>query len=270
MKNHLFKFFFLIVGGTGFLHVGFAGDFRPETADFVAIKSGSFFMGSPEGEVGRKKDEVLHKVTISYDFEVQKTHVTQKQWFDVMGTNPSRFRHRDHCPKDFESVGESITLCPFNPVTSISWKMAQEFIKKLNESQTEYFYRLPTEAEWEYAARAGTTTAIPFEGALEEYAWTYKNSKGQTHSVGQFSPNRWGLYDVMGNAWQLIQDYYGPYPAFPVVDPTGPSSSSSGNIVWRGGSAVDDTPPRSALRDYDRVNWVGIGVGFRLVRLRNE
>jgi len=194
---------------------------------FVKIPAGSFMMGSPKDEPGRYDNEIQHKVAISKPFYMQTTEVTQGQWKAVMGSNPSYFKN---CGDD----------CP---VEQVSWDDIQDFIKKLNQ-KGEGTYRLPTEAEWEYAARAGTTTPFasgkclntdqanydgdyPFEGCLKgEY-------RQKTVSVGSFASNAWGLYDMHGNVWEWVQDWYGNYPSGAVTDPTGPSSGS--DRVLRGG-----------------------------------
>jgi formylglycine-generating enzyme required for sulfatase activity len=121
-------------------------------------------------------------------------------------------------------------------VENVSWDQVQEFVSKLNAGEKGPKYRLPTEAEWEYAARAGTTTAYSFGDdtrQLGEYAWYSENAGNTTHSVGQKKPNPWGLYDMHGNVWEWVQDWYGPYTAAAAVDPAGPSSGS--NRVIRGG-----------------------------------
>jgi formylglycine-generating enzyme required for sulfatase activity len=138
-----------------------------------------------------------------------------------MGDNPSHFQQ---CGED----------CP---VETVSWNDAQEFIKKLNEMENTDKYRLPTEAEWEYACRAGSTARFccgDEETKLEEYAWINKNSDGKTHPVGKKKPNAWGLLDMHGNVYEWCQDWYGEYPAGPVTDPPGPASGKS--RVFRGGS----------------------------------
>jgi len=158
---------------------------------------------------------------------------------------------------------------PTHPAT-VSWNDAQEFIKRLNQKEGHNRYRLPTEAEWEYAARAGTTTAYSFgEEAkqLGRYAWYGEDfGSGSTHPVGQKEPNPWGLYDVHGNVWEWVQDWYDAryYASSPSVDPTGPQSGSS--RVVRGGSWHQTaTSWRSAFRrEYD-PDYRGISIGLRLV-----
>ena len=160
--------------------------------EFVLIQPGEFDMGSYANETGRYDDEVpVHHVAISEAFYLGKYEITQKQWHEVMGDNPSYFK------------GDDL------PVESVSWDDVQEFIKKLNKKEHTHKYRLPSEAEWEYAARAGTTTQYFFandDSKLGEYAWHSKNSGGKTHLVGKKEANPWGLYDIYGNVWEWVQD----------------------------------------------------------------
>ena len=184
--------------------------------EFVWIPAGSFLMGSPEDEEGRWDDERQHEVRISQGYWMKKHEVTQGEWEAVMGTNPSYF---PNCG-------------PRCPVDSVSWDDTQEFIRRLNsrESGSGYAYRLPTEAEWEYGARAGTTGAR--YGELDAIAWHQGNSAWhegdmgyRTHPVGQKRANAWGLYDMLGNVSEWTGDWLGEYPSGPVTDPEGPESS---------------------------------------------
>jgi formylglycine-generating enzyme required for sulfatase activity len=186
---------------------------------FVYIKPGSFMMGSPSGESGRDNDEKQHRVTLTKGFYMQTTEVTQGQWKAVMGSNPSHFKNS----------GDD------RPVEQVSWNDVQEFIRKLNQ-KTGKNYRLPTEAEWEYACRAGSTTRFCFgdsDSSLGSYAWYSSNSGSKSHTVAQKQPNAWGLYDMHGNVWEWCQDWYGNYSTSSVTDPTGASSGS--RRVYRGG-----------------------------------
>ncbi|MFN7454631.1 MAG: formylglycine-generating enzyme family protein, partial [Pseudobdellovibrionaceae bacterium] len=131
------------------------------SAQFARIRAGTFQMGSPSSEVGRHDDEVLHSVTLTKDFEIQQTEVTQAHWFLVMGYNPSYFKSKGYCSDDYLEINGA-ALCPNNPVEQVSWSDTQDFIKKLNDGNDGYAYRLPTEAEWEYAARGGTQAAYSF------------------------------------------------------------------------------------------------------------
>ncbi len=193
--------------------------------EFVLIPSGRFTMGSPSSEPDRRSDEgPQHEVTLSRPFYMGKYEVTQAQWQAVMGNNPSGFQGCDQCP-----------------VERVSWNDMQEFIQMLNERAGMTGYRLPTEAEWEYACRAGSQGVYSFgddAGSLEWYAWHGGNSSGKTHPVGRKRANAWGLYDLHGNVWEWCQDWYGPYAPGALTDPTGPSSGPY--RVFRGGSWLND------------------------------
>ena len=219
--------------------------------EFVLIPSGTFKMGSSNGESDEKP---IHSVTISEAFYMGKYEVTQKEWKAVMGDNPSSFK------------GDKL------PVEQVSWNDIQEFIKKLNQKEGGTKYRLPTEAEWEYAARAGSNSKWSFgdnESQLGDYAWYGSNSNSQTHPVGQKKPNKYGLYDVHGNVWEWVQDWYDSnyYSSSPKTDSKGPSSGSG--RVSRGGSwGTYAEYARSALRDYGSPEYRDYNIGFRLVRLQ--
>ncbi len=236
-------------------------------ATFAKIPAGTFQMGSPSSEPGRYDNEVLHSVTIRRGFEMEVTDVTQLQWFLVMGNNPSHFKSRQYCQSDYISM-KGADLCPNNPVEQVSWDDAQAFIARLNQGNDGYTYRLPTEAEWEYAARAGTQTAYNFGDdptQLDAHAWYSNNSGSQTRAVGGKTANAFGLHDMGGNVWQWVQDHYGDYSNSPVTDPTGPSSGLL--RVFRGG---DWSRVAQFCRPAFRL-FAGAGVrfsilGFRLVR----
>lgn len=218
--------------------------------EFIYIKPGTFMMGSPSHEKGRYNNEKQHQVTLTRGFYMQTTEVTQGQWKAVMGSNPSRFK------------GDDL------PVEQISWNDVQEFIRRLNQREGGDKYRLPTEAEWEYACRAGRTTRFSFgddESRLGEYAWYDGNSGSRTHPVAQKKPNAWGLYDMHGNVWEWCQDRYGDYPSGSVTDPEGPSSGSY--RVIRGGSWVNEPRfVRSANRGRSYPDYRNYNLGFRLLR----
>jgi len=212
---------------------------------FVRIPAGSFVMGSPETEPGRDSDETQHRVTLTRAFYLQVTEVTQGQWRAVMGNSPSRFGGcGDGCP-----------------VERVSWKDCQEFARRLNGKEGTTRYRLPTEAEWEYACRSGT--AGPYYDELDRTGWHGGNSGGGTKPVALKAPSAWGLYDMHGNVWEWCLDWYGNYPAGSVTDPEGPPAGSS--HVCRG-SSWSDRPRfcRSANRGRNGPSHRGDGLGFRL------
>ncbi len=224
--------------------------------EMVLIPAGTFMMGSPPDEKDRDDDEgPQHEVTISQDFYLGKYEVTQAQWEAVMGSNPSYFDGK-----------------PNNPVEDVSWNDCQDFIDNLNDmGLISGEFRLPTEAEWEYACRAGTTTRFywgddPKETEIDDYAWYGgNNSPYGTKEVGQKLPNAWGLYDMSGNVYEWCQDWYGDYPSGPIVDPTGQQSGSS--RVLRGGYWYYYLQYcRSAFRYYYSPDFRHSGIGVRLLR----
>ena len=221
--------------------------------EFVLIPAGEFKMGSPSGEDGRYNNEgPLHTVNIEKTYYLGKYEVTQKQWREVMGTNPSHF------------TGDNL------PVEKVSWNDAQKFIKKLNQKEGTDKYRLPSDAEWEYAARAGTTTRYSFgdsESNLSEYAWYDDNSGDKTHTVGQKKPNSWGLYDMHGNVYEWVQDdWHGNYYGAP-SDGSAWESGGYSTRVYRGGSwRFLARHCRSAVRDYDFPGTRHHYLGFRLLQ----
>jgi formylglycine-generating enzyme required for sulfatase activity len=214
---------------------------------FALVPAGEFRMGSTDGNDGEKP---VHTVRISQPFYLGIHAVTQGQWEAVMDNNPSRF-----------------TGDPNRPVERVSWEDAQAFIGHLNTREGHTRYRLPTEAEWEYAACAGSTTLYYFgddSSRLGEYAWYGENAGGQTHPVGTLQPNAWGLYDMHGNVWEWVQDWYSTYTTEAVTDPQGPASGSS--RVLRGGSWSDGAwHCRSAYRDC-APGYRSDNLGFRLLR----
>ena len=220
--------------------------------------------GTVEGQkVFRMGDAGEREVTLIKAFEMQASPVTHLQYYLAMGENPSRF------VDEGQRVGFGGKRVDSNrPVEYMSWHHAQALGEKLTQLQDDYIYELPTEAEWEFAARGGTNTRYWFgdsEGDVELYGWFSKNSNGKTHPIGHFPPNPLGLYEMNGNVWEWTGDWYGRLSTQSVVDPTGPSSGS--NRVIRGGSWGSNAwILRSALRNY---GFPGSGydfVGFRLVR----
>ena len=227
---------------------GFAWRIRDNSSniEMLLVPAGTFTMGCSPGDANCLADESpAHQVTLTNAFYMGKTEVTQAQWQATMGINPSYF------------FGQ-----PNNPVERVSWNTIQSF----NSANG---LRLPTEAEWEYACRAATTTAR--YGVLNDIAWYNGNADGTTHAVGAFLspklPNALGLYDTIGNVWEWCQDWYGPYSSASVSNPTGPATGSvrlERGGCWRG--TLDHI--RASRRDYDPPNSDSIGnnVGFRAVR----
>ncbi len=217
---------------------------NPFGMTFVRIPAGSFTMGSSSYEAN-SDEKPVQQVTISRPFELQVTEVTQAQWKQVMGSNPSNFK------------GDDL------PVEQVSWDDCQEFLRKLNARDPGKGYRLPTEAEWEYACRAGT--AEDRYGDLGSIAWYTENSGGKTYPVGQKQANAWGLYDMLGNVWEWCSDWKGDYPSGSVTDPRGPSSGSC--RVYRGGGWYSHVRNcRVAYRNDSGSDFRDSGLGFRLAR----
>ena len=226
---------------------------------FVYIESGTFMMGSPSNEPGRDDDERQHRVTLTRGFHMQTTEVTQGQWKAVMGGNPSYFK----------SCGDDC------PVEQVSFKDVQEFIQRLNQKEGTNKYRLPTEAEWEYASRAGTEAALAngriseldcnYDVNLDAMGWYCGNADKKTHRVAQKKANRWGLYDMHGNVWEWCQDKKGNYPSGHVTDPK--DLSSGPYHVSRGGSYGGSAGScRSANRNGESPDNQLSNLGFRLVK----
>jgi formylglycine-generating enzyme required for sulfatase activity len=233
--------------------------------EFVLIPGGTFIMGSPTDEPHHFKNEVQHKVTITKPFYMQTTEVTLKQWWALMG---KKFFGRRRGSHDM-------------PVARVSWHDCMKFIKKLN-GLNQGTYRLPTEAEWEYACRAGSTTAYGWGKTIYcndamygnntrkanecvDYIKTMGLADDQAAPVEHYKPNAWGIYDMHGNLWEWCQDWYGDYPHGSVVDPRGPDSGS--NKLRRGGSWVGfGYRCRSANRAYANPSVKFKSTGFRLVR----
>ena len=241
--------------------------------NLVAIPAGSFVMGSPASEPARDTDETQHTVTLTKGFCMGKYEVTQSEYAAVMGSNPSNFQ------------GGNL------PVETVSWNDAVAYCAALTARErsagrlpASYVYRLPTESEWEYACRAGTTTAFHYGAALRsgmanfdghyEYppcgSSTYYcyNPSGiylqRTTSVGSYAPNAWGLYDLHGNVWEWCQDWYGAYPSGSVSDPQG-APTGKGRVI-RGGRWLDDAYfCRSALRYSYYPTYRIFSLGFRVV-----
>jgi formylglycine-generating enzyme required for sulfatase activity len=218
---------------------------------FVLVPAGTFMMGADKNLEKAVADEFpRHQVRISKPFYLGVYEVTQQQWEDVMGNNPSGFIGKD------------------NPVEMVSWDDIQDFIRRLNQKEGHSRYRLPTEAEWEYAARAGSTSTYFFgndESQLGDHVWYGGNSGDTTHPVGQKPPNAWGIYDMIGNIWEWVGDRYGEtyYANSPSADPTGPSSGDY-RVVRGCGWDGDAWGCRSAHRGMTVTAYRLENAGFRL------
>ena len=264
------------------------------------ISKGSFVMGHQAKEPGAKKEDKPHRVKITNGFYMGTYEVTQEQYELIMGKNPSLYQG-ERLLENKEIVKKLVPgIVGYNhPVEAVSWNDAVEFCKKLSElpeeKQAGRVYRLPTEAEWEYACRAGSTTAYHCgnsEEYLRQFAWfgdnsgerevdssrLFKESNGDlskyvkrmdenrntTHPVGQKKPNVWGLYDMHGNVWEWCSDWHGDYPSRDVVDPKGPNVGTE--RVHRGGCyMVEAATCRSAIRNSDKPDKQYFYAGFRVV-----
>jgi formylglycine-generating enzyme required for sulfatase activity len=221
------------------------------------IPAGTFMMGSPASGKGRFVDETQHQVTLTKPFSMGRTEVTQGQWKKVMGTEPWK-------GEDYVQEGDDY------PAVYVSWNDAVEFCEKLSAMEGKV-YRLPTEAEWEYACRGGTKTAFSFgddEAELGKYAWFDGNAwdidEKYAHRVAQKLPNPFGLYDMHGNVWEWCSDWKDDYPSTPLTDPRGPDAGSF--RVLRGGSWNSEPyNVRCAFRNYNTPENRYANDGFRLV-----
>jgi len=221
--------------------------------EMILIPAGEFMMGSPDLDMDAYPvEKPQHRVRITKPFYLGKYLVTQEQYEAVMGSNPSDFKG------------------PKNPVEQVTWDNCQQFLAKLNAkigTQGGKFV-LPTEAQWEYACRAGSATRYCFgddAAQLRDYAWYIVNSESNPHAVGEKKPNAWGLYDMHGNVWEWCHDFYGAYRAEAATDPSGPRNGSG--HVLRGGAW---SYPAKFCRSANRYNLVRgfryISLGFRVAR----
>jgi len=212
----------------------------------INVKGGTFTMGCT-GEDCFSWELPSHQVTLS-DYKISKYPVTQAQWEAIMGSNPSFYK------------GDSL------PVETVNWTEVQDFIKKLN-IVTSRNYRLPTEAEWEYACRGGTNSAqYTYSGSnnVDEVAWYKENSNSKTHPVGKKTPNKLGIYDMSGNVWEWCSDWYASYTNSPKTNPTGPQEGTL--RVIRGGSWSNEAKRCSVSNRGTADPESGhSGLGFRLV-----
>jgi formylglycine-generating enzyme required for sulfatase activity len=238
---------------------------QPEIA-FVPIPTGSFAMGTydlddayieipPDSNLHILDEQPAHIVRLSA-FDIGRYEITQQQWFAVMGSRPGPVTYWQR--KDWREL----------PVVSVSWYDAQAFINALDRLDRRYHYRLPTEAEWEYAARAGSIGLRPFPvDELDDHAWTILNSGDEPQPVGSLAANSFGLHDMFGNAWEWVQDWYQPnaYHLHADKDPVGPDKGT--RKVRRGGSYhCEPHLVRSAYRAADVPAQRYSVIGFRLVR----
>lgn len=239
---------------------------------FVYIQPGTFIMGSPSNEIQRildnypyetQLDEKQHRVTLTESYYIQTTEVTQRQWKDVMGTNPSAF---NNCGDD----------CP---VENVSWNDVQLFIQKLNKregtNKLHNEYMLPTEAQWEYACRAGSKTSfangkligLKSNLNLDAIGWYENNSRQTIHPIATRAPNIWGLYDMHGNVSEWCSNSKYRYPSYAVKNPPISYLDSGSNRVFRGGNWSDlPYACRSAYRKGERKTYKNYNLGFRLIK----
>lgn len=245
-------------------------DIHPDTLtglEFATIPAGAFMMGNsdltqavaemPEPDESLIRDEIpVHKVTFNQPFQLSTTEVTQQLWLDIMNKKPGPDSHWQHA--EWQKL----------PVVSVSWNVVQQFIDRLNQRSKQYHYRLPSEAEWEYAARAGNRNLRPFNILeMDEYAWYLHSSNDEIHPVATLNANPLGLYDMLGNTWEWVQDWYSPdtYRLSTAIDPKGPKTGTK--KVRRGGSY--HCPPhliRPGYRAADTPDTAYSVIGFRLVR----
>ena len=233
--------------------------------DFVYIPDGEFLMGNPDSPNGSEKNDQVHSVKIRNGFWLATTEVTQDQWKRVMGETEL------HPEKPSPFWGDN----PEYPKVSISYYDVLVFLKKLQEHSPENRFRLPTEAEWEYACRAGTTsrfsTGDKLLNSLACFSMEFPNKYSNTgtkpkhpQTVGSYPPNNWGLYDMHGNVFEWVSDWYAPYPSKKQINPTGPEN---GNLkIIRGGSWYFSAEKAQSFyrMTHDPSQW-GFSIGFRIV-----
>jgi len=236
----------------------------PHGIDFSFIPGGYLKMGSPEDEEGRLEFETLHWVKLTQEYWMQTTEVTRRQWFEVMDEYPD---DNGECKYRYNVVRDDD-----HPVVCVNWEEVDEFMEKLNTQLVHdgYTYRLPTEAEWEFATRGYTETRFSIKGPVDSFAWTQTNGNRRSHPVGELKSNFFGLYDVHGNAFEWVSNWFGDYPEADLVedvvkDPKGPEVGVERSL--RGGAwsnAHDDC--RSALRSSSDASRRIIFGGFRIAR----
>jgi formylglycine-generating enzyme required for sulfatase activity len=227
--------------------------------DMIWVEPGTFTMGSPTSEAGRSSSETQHEVTLTQGFYLGKYEVTQAQYEAVMTGNT-------------DGLSATPSQWPNNanrPVEKVSWDDIQKFLTRLNSQQAGnipegWAYVLPTEAQWEYACRAGTTTAYSWGDSITTSNANYSDSGySQTRDVGLYSANPWGFFDMHGNVWEWTADWYAAYSSGAQTDPEGPATGST--RVLRGGSWGNPSPHlRSAARGYDYPSTRYFSFGFRV------
>ena len=221
-------------------------DNKKDFIEMVFVEGGTFMMGDDDSEYDGEKP--AHPVTLS-SYYIGKYPVTQAQWKAIMGYNPSDFKNTDSCPEE-----------------RVTWEDAQLFINKLNKKCTNKKYRLPTEAEWEYAARGGKKSkGYKYSGSddNESVAWCHQKSDGKTHPVGQKQPNELGIYDMSGNVWEWCNDWYGGYSSEEQTNPSGPAFGEFRVIrggSWRNNPANSHVAFRINDNRYPRLNIIGFRV----------
>jgi len=238
--------------------------------EFVLIRKGSFYMGNPYWRSDSSNNEKQHFVTITHDFWLAKMEVTQEQWQKIMG---NKELHPEK-PSPLSCINSQY------PIVSISYFDVQKFLQKLTNLSNGNRFRLPTEAEWEYACRAGTSTNFSTGTSISDTLSNFNASipsdysaigkyLGHSTTVGSYPPNLWGLYDMHGNAWEWVSDWYAPYSSEHTIDPCGPKSSTL--KIIRGGSwYFGATNARSYSRRTHEPGLWGFSIGFRVVCEKND